>query len=226
MAVNLAGRSAPLFGVCGVFGHALRLLLIGRALGPDQPFYGLQPPDMDWDRAGCATVEAMAAHYLAEIRRVQPRGPYRLMGTSFGGIVVFEIAVQLQRAGEEVSLLAMVDTAPPDCLGPGGIDRAPRRDWAARARGGDRFADTGIRVARAHREALDRYVARARFDGAITYFWCEEERVRKGPERRHLWGGRATAGMRIVRVPGRHGHFHREPQLSAIAAGLRQAIGS
>ena len=226
LAVNRAGRCPPLFGVCGVFGHALRLLLVGQALGPGQPLYGLQPPGMDWGRAGCETIESMAAHYLAEIRRIQPRGPYRLLGTSFGGVLVFEIAVQLQRAGEAVALLAMVDTAPPDCLGPAGIDRAERRDWAAGARGGDRLVDMGIRVARAHGAALDRYVARARFDGAITYFWCEEERAKKGPERRHLWGGRATAGVRIVRVPGRHGHFHREPQLSAIAAGLRQAIGA
>jgi surfactin synthase thioesterase subunit/acyl carrier protein len=224
LVVNREGTRAPLFGVCGAFGHALRLLLIGQALDPDQPFHGLQPPDMDWDRVRCRTIEAMAAHYLAEIRRIQPWGPYRLLGTSFGGVVMFEIALQLQRAGEAVDLLAMVDTSPPDCLGPNGVDRAERRDWTAGMESGDRLVAMGIRVGRAHREALDRYQLRGRFDGAITYFWCEGEAEPRGRERRNLWGRFAVAGMQVIHVPGVHGSFHREPQLSAIVKGLQRLI--
>jgi surfactin synthase thioesterase subunit/acyl carrier protein len=225
LVVNREGTRVPLFGVCGAFGHALRLLLIGRALGPDQPFHGLQPPDMDWGRVGCRTIEAMAAHYLVEIRRIQPRGPYRLLGTSFGGVVMFEVALQLQRAGEAVDLLSMVDTNPPDCLGPNGVDCAERRDWTAGMESGDRFVAMGVRVARAHREALDRYRLHGRFNGTITYFWCEGQAEPRERERRSLWGRFATDGMQVIRVPGTHGSFHREPQLSAIVDGLRRLIG-
>jgi hypothetical protein len=55
------------------------------------------------------TIEAMAARYVAEIRRFQPDGPYRLLGWSLGGIVVFEMARQLRDLGERVDLAAVVD---------------------------------------------------------------------------------------------------------------------
>ena len=52
----------------------------------------------------------MAARYIAEIRRVQPRGPYHLGGYSMGGLIAYEMAQQLRAAGERVGLLALLDT--------------------------------------------------------------------------------------------------------------------
>jgi thioesterase domain-containing protein len=59
------------------------------------------------------TVEQMATHYLHEIRRRQPRGPYYLGGLCAGGVLAFEMARQLESAGEEVALLALIESAPP-----------------------------------------------------------------------------------------------------------------
>ncbi|MEU8603923.1 amino acid adenylation domain-containing protein [Streptomyces parvulus] len=78
----------------------------------DRPVYGLQTPNLDGTRPFPDSIEAMAAHYAAQLRTVQPHGPYRLLGWSFGGNVVQEIAVQLQEAGEEVALLAVMDAFP------------------------------------------------------------------------------------------------------------------
>jgi thioesterase domain-containing protein len=58
-------------------------------------------------------VEQMAAHYIEEIRTVQPQGPYYLGGQCFGGMVAFEMAQQLQAQGETVGLLAMFDNYAP-----------------------------------------------------------------------------------------------------------------
>jgi nonribosomal peptide synthetase DhbF len=58
------------------------------------------------------TVENVAAEYLSIIRRVQPTGPYNLLGWSFGGLVAHAIATQLQAQGEEVTLLALLDSYP------------------------------------------------------------------------------------------------------------------
>ena len=55
----------------------------------------------------------MAAHYIEALRQVQPRGPYFLGGWSFGGLVAFEMAQQLEKSGEEVALLAVLDAAAP-----------------------------------------------------------------------------------------------------------------
>ncbi|MEU6126234.1 amino acid adenylation domain-containing protein [Streptomyces sp. NPDC047123] len=78
----------------------------------DRPVYGLQTPNLDGTQGFPDSIEAMAAHYVAQVRSVQPQGPYRLLGWSFGGNVVQEMAVQLQEAGEEVALIAVLDAFP------------------------------------------------------------------------------------------------------------------
>ena len=226
LVVHPAGARPPLFGICGAFGHALRLMLVGQALDEQQPFHGLQPPGMDWERTGCRTIEAMAAHYRSEIRRIQPHGPYHLLGTSFGGVMAFEVAVQLQRAGEEVALLAMIDTTPPDCVTPAGVDRAVPRDWNQPAGDGDRLVAMGVRVAAAHGAALARYRLDRTFAGRIVYFRCAESHVVPAADRRHLWAGFATEGADVVPVPGGHGQFHREPQFSAVVGELRARLSA
>jgi thioesterase domain-containing protein len=52
----------------------------------------------------------MAEHYLAAIHQVQPEGPYQLAGWSFGGTVALEMAQQLQKTGESVAFLGIIDT--------------------------------------------------------------------------------------------------------------------
>jgi amino acid adenylation domain-containing protein len=227
LSMHSTGEKLPLFAVCGVFGYALRLLLVGNALGEEQPFHALQPPDMDWSRVGCATIEEMAAYYVPEIQRIQPHGPYQLLGTSFGGVMMFEIALQLQRMGEEVSLLAMVDTITPSCYGPDWSDQRAARSPIS----GDETAGIvgkGYRVARVQREANNRYSLHYSriFNGQITYFRCEQPPIPAATDRRLLWGRFATGGMRIFPVPGYHGKFHCEPQFSAVVKGLRTSLES
>ena len=80
-----------------------------RHLGKEQPVYGLVTDvGRDYPR-----VEDLAASYVAEVRVVQPEGPYFLGGLSFGGIVAFEMAQQLCAVGQEVALLALFDTPTP-----------------------------------------------------------------------------------------------------------------
>jgi len=52
----------------------------------------------------------LAASYLGDLRSAQPRGPYRLCGWSFGGVVAFEMAAQLIAAGQDVAFLTLLDT--------------------------------------------------------------------------------------------------------------------
>jgi len=60
------------------------------------------------------TIEEMAAHYIQEMRAVQPRGPYHLGGYCFGGLVAYEMAQQLVARGERVALLALMNATPPN----------------------------------------------------------------------------------------------------------------
>jgi amino acid adenylation domain-containing protein len=122
--IQPAGTRTPLFAVPGLGGEVVVFNPLARLLGPDQPFYGLQPRGLDGKQPPFTRVEEMAEHYLAEVRAVQPRGPYFLMGVCMGGLVAFEIAQRLQTTGEQVAFLALLDVRPP---------RPPRR-WVPASR--------------------------------------------------------------------------------------------
>ncbi len=119
VAIQPRGGRVPLFFVHPVGGQVLCYSDLARELGPDQPFYGLQAADLARLGDEEASIEEMAARYVAAVRAVRPRGPYLLGGWSFGGFVAFEMAQQLTRAGEAVPLVAMLDTRPP------GAERRP-----------------------------------------------------------------------------------------------------
>jgi amino acid adenylation domain-containing protein len=105
------GRT-PFFCVHAAGGNVLEYRNLARLLGPDQPFYGLQAKGLDGKAEPHTTIKEMAAHYLEEIREVQPEGPYLLGGRSSGGTIAYEMACRLVAEGQEVALLALLDTYP------------------------------------------------------------------------------------------------------------------
>ena len=107
------GERTPFFLVAGMFGNVLNLRHLARLLGADRPFYGLQARGLYGDQAPHETFEEAATDYIAEMRQVQPHGPYLLGGFSGGGITAYEIARQLESAGETVRLLVLLDTPLP-----------------------------------------------------------------------------------------------------------------
>jgi thioesterase domain-containing protein len=92
-----------------VGGNVLIFARLARLLGPDQPFYGLQARGLDGKEAPFVSVPEMAKHYIAEIRRLRPQGPYVLVGICTGGLIAYEMAQQLLEQGEAVTL-AVMDT--------------------------------------------------------------------------------------------------------------------
>lgn len=107
------GPRRPFFLVAGMFGNVLNLRHLAQLVGGDRPFYGLQARGLLGDQAPHDTLPEAAADYIAEMRQVQPQGPYLLGGFSGGGLTAWEMARQLQEAGEEVSLLVLLDTPLP-----------------------------------------------------------------------------------------------------------------
>jgi len=108
--IQPGGSKPPFFCTHGAGANILYYGILSRRLGTEQPFYGLQARGLDGKEAPYTRVEEMAAHYIKEIRSVQPEGPYYLGGFSSGGTVAFEMAQQLQAQGQEVALLALLDT--------------------------------------------------------------------------------------------------------------------
>jgi len=89
---------------------------LAAALGPDQPFFGLQEFGLAEGQTPFGRIEPMAELYVRVMKDVQPEGPYLVAGWSFGGLAAYEMAQQLRALGDEVSLLAMFDTYAPEAL--------------------------------------------------------------------------------------------------------------
>ena len=78
-------------------------------MGNNHPLYGLLAQGLDGETEPYKSVEKIATEYIKAIQTVQPTGPYFLAGHSLGGYVVFEMAVQLQRMGESVAYVGILD---------------------------------------------------------------------------------------------------------------------
>jgi amino acid adenylation domain-containing protein len=103
------GIKPPIFCIHGAGGGVIGYSRLAHRLGMDQPLYGLQSKGFDDNQEPQDQIEDMARTYLKEIRTIQPRGPYYLLGYSFGGIVAYELACQIRAQDENVALLAILD---------------------------------------------------------------------------------------------------------------------
>lgn len=103
------GTRPPFFCVHDVGGSIVKFAELGRLMGSDQPFYALEAQGFDGKTAPHATITEMAAHYLAAMRQVQPRGPYYVGGYCYGAVVAYEMARQLRAQGDAADLVAVIE---------------------------------------------------------------------------------------------------------------------
>ncbi len=108
--MRTGGSRAPLFCIHPYGGHTMGYVELTRCLGADQPVYGVQARGLQGEQAPLDRIEDMAADYIALIKTRQATGPYHLAGHSMGGCIAYEMARQLRQAGEEVALLALIDS--------------------------------------------------------------------------------------------------------------------
>ena len=107
-----SGKLPPLFCIHPGGGLSWSYSGLLAHLPIDCPVYGLQARGITQPEMAPRTLEEMAADYVVSVRQVQPKGPFHLLGWSFGGLVAQAMATQLQDAGETVSLLALLDSYP------------------------------------------------------------------------------------------------------------------
>jgi amino acid adenylation domain-containing protein len=107
------GSKPPLFLMHSHGGNVFEYYPLANQLELDQPVYALQARGLDGRIVKGQSLEQMAAAYLAEIKSLQPQGPYFLGGFCFGGLLALEAARQLSAAGDEVALVVMIQTSHP-----------------------------------------------------------------------------------------------------------------
>ncbi|MFE3542443.1 amino acid adenylation domain-containing protein [Nocardia sp. NPDC059177] len=106
------GTRAPLLCLHPVSGLAWAYAGLKPYLPDDQPIIGIQSPALSEPDFRPASPAELIDRYVAEIRAVQPHGPYQLLGWSLGGVLAQAVATRLQAAGETVASLTMLDSVP------------------------------------------------------------------------------------------------------------------
>jgi len=247
------GAKRPFFCVHPGGGTVLCYEPLARALGPEQPFFGLQAQFLDLQQALAATVEDMAERYLGALRQVQQRGPYQLGGWSFGGLVAYEMAHRLLRAGQEVRALALFDTSfqvkarssdPTSALAEAvrhfGITRpaeelcslGPLRAFDALIE--ELGALAGVEEATARRLAINflacesaaqKYVP-GRYLGRLVLFrpQADAEAGSTSREEALAWSRWCEGPIEVRRVPGTHDDMLRSPHVAVLASALREVL--
>jgi thioesterase domain-containing protein len=225
--VRQEGSKPPLLCVQG--DEASRLL--PKYLDAETPFYAFLHQGGDGLRIPHDKVETIAAHYIKEMKEARPRGPYNLCGYSFGGIVAYEMAQQLRAAGDEVPLLALIDSYAPHLH-----EQAMRHDMPFY---------TPIKEFMLNRMVEHKLSEGKAISGRLRHFHIIDtyNRAIRG-YRAKAYGGRlmvfrsmdgwgtidmgwhdlANGGFFLYKVPGDHYSIIREPNIERLARVLQDSI--
>jgi thioesterase domain-containing protein/acyl carrier protein len=111
--IRASGSKPPLFLMHSHGGNVLEYYPLAKHLEADQPVYALQARGLDGHIIKDQSLEDMAEAHLAELRSLQPEGPYFLGGYCLGGLLALEAAQQLSAVGEEVALVVLIQSINP-----------------------------------------------------------------------------------------------------------------
>jgi aspartate racemase len=241
VAIQGEGSRPPFFCVHGVGGNVVGFRDLARLMGPEQPFYALQPEGLDGTRPCLTSVSEMAERYIKEIRRVQPEGPYRIGGYSFGGLVAYEMAQQLRAQEQEVSLLALFDTYPGKMESRSSqlrnLSKLSFKDAATFLvkKGSFVLMTLGKRLElqmlpkalRNVRQACAK--AAAGYDvqpyaGQVTLFRVKEKSVGSLNDPYAIWWRVAAGGVDLREISGDHLSLLKQPQVRFLAEELNRAL--
>jgi thioesterase domain-containing protein len=252
--IRTNGSKPPLFCVHLADGQVLSYRDLVRHLPSDQPLYGLQSRGLDGASRINTSIEDMARDYVREIRALRPAGPYAICGWSFGGLVAYEMARQLEEERLQVALVAMFDTHVPGRLHEQATAASARRLALARARallsGPDRvrtakrLCEAGMwralarwhryagwlprplrNVTQANRSALRHYVPRV-YGGRVVLFKAAEHHSQRPRDPLLGWGPFVAGAFEIYEVPGHHGNMVFEPHARTLADRLAACLNS
>jgi amino acid adenylation domain-containing protein len=202
VAIQPGGSKPPFFCVHAHDGGVLFWRDLARHLGLDQPFYALQPQGLDGRQPPHSRIEEMAAHYIKEIRALQPEGPYFIGGHCIGGLMAFEMAQQLRAQGESIALLALVDAF------------APRREGLARAPRLRRYRQRAIRL---YERTVGLHIGNLRFLEAGERLAYVKAKINKALYKFYMTGGAAwlpaARNRRSILSAGSEAARHYQPKI-------------
>jgi amino acid adenylation domain-containing protein len=237
--IQRAGSQRPLFLVHGAGGGIMGYAALAKALGPDQPFYGLQALGVENQEEPHDRIDEMASYYISQIKRIQPTGPYNLAGYSFGGIVAYEMACQLRDQGQDVGLLAILDSY--------AMSRKTALKLLWRPKNFLKFlanipawirdefllffvrkstpilSPERARVLDAHIEALRHFRLR-RYGGKVSLFRVRTLSLLRSFDPEFGWAELASGGVDSYIIPGSHFNMLEDPFVARLADQIRTGL--
>ncbi|WP_432537768.1 AMP-binding protein [Kineococcus arenarius] len=228
--LRTGGSGTPLFVVAGAGGVAMGLRPLAVRL-PDTTVYGLQAHGMENPGLPDWSIRRLAARHVRTLRGVQPHGPYRVAGHSMGGLVALEVAQQLTRAGEEVELLVVLDSFPPD---PDVVPRvfAPGEGLVQRIKSVTGLLATGAvpsrnggHYGRFHRQGavLQRRYRTTPYAGRTVVVVAQDD---VDAAARRQWDAHLTGDWVRHELPGEHMTILTEPLVGRLASLLARELGA
>jgi thioesterase domain-containing protein len=240
VAVQAEGSKPPFFGIVVPGANPLGYLALARNLGKDQPVYEIQGPGprLRGRPYTPAQFEGLASQYIQAMKKIQPHGPYYLGGMCEGARIAFDMARLLEYQGEQVRVLAILDTWV--------LENSQNRflwkiDYYS-SRFKSFFRGTHLEKWRSVRRwAKNRYSTPPERLWPATY-WPGKDfvppklstniTVFKNPKQAYFyvndpflgWGSRTTATVELQLIKAKHGFFLREPYVQQVAEKLAECL--
>ena len=218
---NASGSRRPLFVVAGAGGVALAFRRLAERLGRDQPLVALQARGLEGGGRPEWSVRSRARHHLAQLRAVQPHGPYRLAGHSLGALVALEMAHLLVAESEQVETLVVLDSFAPD---PATAPPALEGSLPQRAKVLASILLTGVVQSRGlghydrfhlQGKLLQRRYRTTPWGGRAVVVVAQDD---PDAEARSLWEAHLTGPWQLHRTGGDHTGVLQEPHVGPLAA--------
>ncbi|MBP2639081.1 MAG: tycC2 [Firmicutes bacterium] len=246
--IQVKGANPPLFCVHAIDGEVISYRNLAMYLGEEQPLYGLVYDFQSVDPAEDLDIDSLAARYIREIQKVQPNGPYYLIGYSLGGMIAYEMAQQLRQAGYAVDFLALIDTANPERhkqgTTPTTVKLAHRigKFWAKSVQdrktyligklrkawsfiGPERNATLRIRKIKKELKKAHRQYIPAPYPGRLTLFRAlDREKNALSQDRTMGWEGLIAGGITVCESPSTHGEMINRKNIGHLADNLIECL--
>ncbi len=251
--LRISGDKPPLFCLHGGGGHVFFYQGLAKNLPENQPVYTLQPSGLDGQGTRHQSIQEMAAYYVEEIQRVQPRGPYRILGTCFSNAVALEIGNLLSAKGALVEKLFIIDSAPVHLFGndESGKNKTFSRFYDMLKRGDFQRIKSKLKrrllprseatAAPAKTETESEKNLRLTIDGLnkmyADYHWHpyngkivfirSTEFHHRNDKKYHLtqWNKLAKKGIELHVVEGHHISLFEEPEVKGLAEKVAEVLG-
>ncbi|HKU42205.1 MAG TPA: alpha/beta fold hydrolase [Polyangiales bacterium] len=111
--MEVGGIGTPVFIFPGIGGELSDFASLAKRLGRERAIYGVRLAGMQGECEPVREMQKLASIHAADLCLIQPRGPYILLGYSFGGSLALEVARELQSLGRRVGLLILADAPAP-----------------------------------------------------------------------------------------------------------------